>query len=106
MGDCALQYDADAPAFRACEPQFGDFARAAQAATTDPCKTVKCLWCTHCEPAGLDKVDILRRIPLFSNIDPAKLKLMAFASERILAAVTATDSYSACATSSNPRANR
>lgn len=29
------------------------------------------------------EVDILRRIPLFSNIDPAKLKLMAFASERV-----------------------
>ena len=29
------------------------------------------------------EVDILRRIPLFSNIDPAKLKLMAFASERM-----------------------
>ena len=30
-----------------------------------------------------EEVDILRRIPLFSNIDPAKLKLMAFASERM-----------------------
>jgi len=29
------------------------------------------------------EVDILRRIPLFANIDPAKLKLMAFASERM-----------------------
>lgn len=33
---------------------------------------------------GLDEeVDILRKIPLFANIDSAKLKLMAFASERI-----------------------
>ena len=30
-----------------------------------------------------EEVDILRRIPLFSGIDPAKLKLLAFASERI-----------------------
>jgi CRP/FNR family cyclic AMP-dependent transcriptional regulator len=29
------------------------------------------------------EVDILRRIPLFAKIDPAKLKLMAFASERM-----------------------
>lgn len=29
------------------------------------------------------EVDILRRIPIFSQIDPAKLKLMAFASERL-----------------------
>lgn len=29
------------------------------------------------------EVEILRRIPLFSNIEPAKLKLMAFASERV-----------------------
>lgn len=29
------------------------------------------------------EVDILRKIPLFANIDPAKLKLMAFASERL-----------------------
>ncbi|MCG8359688.1 MAG: cyclic nucleotide-binding domain-containing protein [Kiloniellales bacterium] len=29
------------------------------------------------------EVDILRRIPLFANIEPAKLKLMAFASERM-----------------------
>lgn len=29
-----------------------------------------------------EEVDILRRIPLFSGIDPAKLKLLAFASER------------------------
>ncbi len=30
-----------------------------------------------------EEVDILRRIPLFSGIEPAKLKLLAFASERI-----------------------
>lgn len=30
-----------------------------------------------------DDVDLLRRIPLFSTIDPAKLKLIAFASERL-----------------------
>lgn len=30
-----------------------------------------------------EEVDILRRIPLFSGIDPAKLKLLAFASERM-----------------------
>ena len=29
------------------------------------------------------EVDILRRIPLFAGIDPAKLKLLAFASERM-----------------------
>ncbi len=29
------------------------------------------------------EVEILRQIPLFANIDPAKLKLMAFASERL-----------------------
>ena len=29
------------------------------------------------------EVEILRRIPIFAQIDPAKLKLMAFASERI-----------------------
>ena len=29
------------------------------------------------------EVDILRRIPIFRQIDPAKLKLMAFASERV-----------------------
>jgi CRP/FNR family cyclic AMP-dependent transcriptional regulator len=29
------------------------------------------------------EVDILRRIPLFANIDPAKLKLLAFASQRL-----------------------
>ena len=29
------------------------------------------------------EVEILRKIPLFSNIEPAKLKLMAFASERL-----------------------
>jgi CRP-like cAMP-binding protein len=33
---------------------------------------------------GLDQeVDVLRRIPLFQNIEPSKLKLMAFASERL-----------------------
>lgn len=33
---------------------------------------------------GLDQeVDILRRIPLFANIEPSKLKLMAFTSERL-----------------------
>ncbi len=31
-----------------------------------------------------DEVEILRGIPLFANIDPAKLKLMAFASERMI----------------------
>lgn len=30
-----------------------------------------------------EEVEILRRIPLFAKIDPAKLKLMAFASERV-----------------------
>lgn len=30
-----------------------------------------------------EEVDILRRIPLFAGIEPAKLKLLAFASERI-----------------------
>lgn len=30
------------------------------------------------------EVDILRKIPLFANVDPAKLKLMAFASERLV----------------------
>jgi len=29
------------------------------------------------------EVDILRRIPLFANIEPAKLKLLAFASQRL-----------------------
>ena len=29
------------------------------------------------------EVEILRKIPLFANIDPAKLKLMCFASERL-----------------------
>jgi CRP-like cAMP-binding protein len=29
------------------------------------------------------EVDILRRIPIFAKIDPPKLKLMAFASERV-----------------------
>lgn len=33
---------------------------------------------------SLDKeVEILRRVPLFANIDPAKLKLIAFTSERL-----------------------
>lgn len=33
---------------------------------------------------SIDKeVEVLRQIPLFANIDPVKLKLMAFASERI-----------------------
>jgi CRP-like cAMP-binding protein len=31
-----------------------------------------------------DEVDMLRRIPLFSAIDPAKLKLLAFASDRMI----------------------
>ncbi len=30
-----------------------------------------------------EEVEILRRIPLFANVEPAKLKLMCFASERI-----------------------
>lgn len=30
-----------------------------------------------------DEVDLLRRIPLFADIDPAKLKLLAFTSERL-----------------------
>lgn len=30
-----------------------------------------------------EEVDLLRRIPLFSNIEPSKLKLLAFASERL-----------------------
>ena len=30
-----------------------------------------------------EEVDILRRIPLFAGIEPAKLKLLAFASERL-----------------------
>ena len=30
-----------------------------------------------------EEVEILKRIPLFTNIDPAKLKLMCFASERM-----------------------
>ncbi len=29
------------------------------------------------------EVEILRQIPLFANIDPPKLKLMAFTSERL-----------------------
>jgi CRP-like cAMP-binding protein len=34
---------------------------------------------------SIDKeVEVLRQIPLFANIDPVKLKLMAFASERII----------------------
>ncbi|MGP1254086.1 MAG: cyclic nucleotide-binding domain-containing protein [Kiloniellales bacterium] len=33
---------------------------------------------------GLEQeVEVLRRIPLFANIEPARLKLMAFASERM-----------------------
>lgn len=31
-----------------------------------------------------DEVDLLRRIPLFAQIDPSKLKLLAFTSERIV----------------------
>ena len=31
-----------------------------------------------------DEVDLLRRIPLFAAIDPAKLKLLAFASDRMI----------------------
>ena len=30
-----------------------------------------------------DEVELLRKIPLFANIDPARLKLLAFTSERI-----------------------
>ena len=30
-----------------------------------------------------DEVDLLRQIPLFANIDPARLKLLAFTSERV-----------------------
>ena len=30
-----------------------------------------------------DEVDVLRRIPLFANIDPARLKLLAFTSDRM-----------------------
>lgn len=30
-----------------------------------------------------DEVDVMRRIPLFANVDPAKLKLLAFTSERV-----------------------
>jgi CRP/FNR family cyclic AMP-dependent transcriptional regulator len=30
-----------------------------------------------------EEVEVLRRIPLFANVEPAKLKLMCFASERI-----------------------
>ena len=30
----------------------------------------------------VEEVDLLRKIPLFSSIDPAKLKLLAFASDR------------------------
>ena len=34
--------------------------------------------------AGLqDEVDVLRRIPLFANIEPARLKLLAFTSDRM-----------------------
>ena len=31
-----------------------------------------------------EEVDVLRRIPLFAAIDPAKLKLLAFASDRMV----------------------
>jgi len=31
----------------------------------------------------MDDVDLLRRIPMFAKIDPAKLKLLAFTSERV-----------------------
>ena len=31
-----------------------------------------------------EEVDVLRRIPLFAAIDPAKLKLLAFASDRMI----------------------
>ncbi len=30
-----------------------------------------------------EEVDLLRRIPLFANVEPSKLKLLAFTSERI-----------------------
>lgn len=30
-----------------------------------------------------EEVELLRRVPLFANIDPAKLKLLAFTSERL-----------------------
>ena len=30
-----------------------------------------------------EEVDLLRKIPLFSNIEPSKLKLLAFTSERL-----------------------
>lgn len=30
-----------------------------------------------------DEVDLLRRVPLFANMDPAKLKLLAFTSDRM-----------------------
>lgn len=30
-----------------------------------------------------DEVDLLRRVPLFQNVEPAKLKLLAFMSERL-----------------------
>ncbi len=30
-----------------------------------------------------DEVEVLRRVPLFAQLDPAKLKLLAFASERM-----------------------
>ena len=39
-----------------------------------------------------DEVEILRKIPLFANIDPAKLKLMCFASRRL----TFSDGQSLC----------
>lgn len=31
-----------------------------------------------------DEVDVLRRVPLFANIEPARLKLLAFTSERLV----------------------
>lgn len=31
-----------------------------------------------------DEVDVLRRIPLFANMEPSKLKLLAFTSERMV----------------------
>jgi len=31
-----------------------------------------------------EEVEVLRRIPLFANIDPGKLKLLAFASDRLV----------------------
>ncbi|NND37889.1 MAG: cyclic nucleotide-binding protein, partial [Gammaproteobacteria bacterium] len=31
-----------------------------------------------------EEVDLLRRVPLFAKIEPAKLKLLAFTSERLV----------------------